>query len=122
MPAASTVDTYIAAQPEGRRQQLEALRQTVNAAAPVATETIAYQMPALKLTGRFLVSYAAFKDHYSLFPASQVVVDTLGDALTPYLAAKSTIRFPANAPIPLDLVDRVVRVRLDELLGAPPTP
>ena len=110
-----TIEQYLAAVPLPRRATLETLRQTVNAAAPMAVESIAYQMPALRLDGRFLVSYAAFKAHYSLFPASQVVVDALGEALTPYLAGKGTIRFPASRPIPLELVRRVVEVRVDEL-------
>jgi uncharacterized protein YdhG (YjbR/CyaY superfamily) len=71
-------------------------------------------MPGLRLDGRFLVSYAAFKKHYSLFPASEVVVEALGDELRPYLAGKGTIRFPADKPIPADLVTRIVRTRVDE--------
>ena len=66
-----------------------------------ATETIAYKMPAFRSPdGRFLVSYDAFKNHYSLFPASDAVVAGLGDRLTPYLAGKGTIRFPASRPDP----------------------
>ena len=122
MSGPSTVDEYIAAQPEARHHDLEALRSVVNAAASMASETIAYQMPALRLNGQFLVSYAAFKSHYSLFPANHVVVAALGDELTPYLAGKSTLRFPADAPIPLDLVAKVVHVRVEELLGSSAAP
>jgi uncharacterized protein YdhG (YjbR/CyaY superfamily) len=109
-----TVDEYLAALPEDRRAVVQALRETIRAAAPDAVELISYQMPAFKTHGQFLVSYAAFKKHYSLFPASEAVVDALGDELTPYLAGKGTIRFPANAPIPLATVTRIVKVRLAE--------
>jgi uncharacterized protein YdhG (YjbR/CyaY superfamily) len=109
-----TVDEYLAALPENRRAVVQALRETIRAAAPDAIELISYQMPAFKTHGQFLVSYAAFKHHYSLFPASEAVVDALGDELTPYLAGKGTIRFPANAPIPLATVTRIVKVRLAE--------
>lgn len=102
-----------------QRTALGELRATVNAAAPDATESIAYQMPALRSDGgQFLVSYAAFKNHYSLFPASDRVVTTLGAELTPYLAGKGTIRFPASRPIPLDLVRRIVEIRVVENAGA----
>jgi uncharacterized protein YdhG (YjbR/CyaY superfamily) len=78
---------------------------------------IAYNMPALRLQGRFLVSYDAYQRHVSLFPASEAVQAALGAALEPYLAGKGTIRFPAGRPIPLDLVDRVVRLRVAEVGG-----
>lgn len=114
MAGPTSVEAYLADLPEGRRAAVEELRRTIIAAAPAATETIAYQMPALRLHGHFLVSYAAYKGHYSLFPASGAVVDALGDELTPYLAGKGTIRFPADQPIPLALVSRVVSVRVEE--------
>ena len=115
MPTPDTVDEYIAELPPERRASLGELRATVNAAAPDATESIAYQMPALRSNGgHFLVSYAVFKNHYSLFPASDQVVKALGDELTPYLAGKGTIRFPASRPIPLDLVRRIVEIRVAE--------
>ena len=72
-----------------------------SAAAPEATETISYQMPAFKTRGRFLVSYAAFNDHYSLFPASDAVTDALGEKLTPYLWGKGTIRFGWDERLPV---------------------
>ncbi len=115
MAAPTSVDDYLATVPDERRAALEQLRQTIKAAAPEATETIAYQMPAFRSHGRqFLVSYAAYKHHYSLFPASGAVIEALGDALTPYLAGKGTIRFPADQPIPTALVTKIVTVRLEE--------
>ena len=114
-PAWVTVDEYLAALPGPRRTVLEELRRTIRAAAPDATESIAYDMPAFRLNGDFLVSYAAFKQHYSLFPASGAVIEALGDELTRYLAGKGTIRFPADRAIAATLVTKVVEVRLAEL-------
>lgn len=111
----ATVDEYLARLPEDRLAPMTLLRATIRAAAPDATEVITYKMPGFKSHGTFLVSYDAFKRHYSLFPASQVVVDELGDAIRPYLAGRGTIRFPANRPIPADLVTRIVKVRLKEI-------
>ena len=115
MAGPSTVDEYLAALPDDRRAAVDELRRTINAAAPEATEAIAYQMPALRSHGgQFLVSYAAYKNHYSLFPASEAVVEGLGEELAPYLAGKGTIQFPANAPIPTALVSRIVKIRVAE--------
>ena len=72
-------------------------------------------MPAFKLNGRFLVSYEAFKRHYSLFPWSDAMVEALGEEMTPYAVGKGTIRFPADEPIPLGLVTRIVEFRNREV-------
>ncbi len=115
MATPTTVDEYMAELPDDRRAVLEELRETINAAAPDATETIAYQMPALRSRdGHFLLSYAAYKAHYSLFPASDEVVKTLGAEIQPYLAGQGTIRFPASRPIPMELVTKVVGIRVKE--------
>lgn len=115
MPTPTTVDEYLATLPEDRQAVMSELRRTVVAAAPEATEALAYRMPALRSHGgQFLISYDAYKAHYSLFPASDAVIDRLGDALAPYLAGKGTIRFPASRPLPLDLIRRIVEIRVEE--------
>ena len=111
MAGPASVEEYLAGLPDDRRAVVEELRRTIKAAAPTATETIAYGMPALRSNGgQFLVSYAAYKKHYSLFPASGAVVEALGEELTPYLAGKGTIQFPADRPIPAAIVTVKIRV------------
>ena len=94
---------------------MDELRRTIREAAPDALETIAYDMPALRTKrGRFLVSYEAYKGHYSLFPASAVVLDRLGNEVRRYFSGRGTLRFPAREPVPLDLIRRIVEVRVEE--------
>jgi len=114
MPDPATVDEYLAALPADRRGPMEDLRRTIRAAAPDATEVITYKMPGFKRNGRFLVSYDAFKQHYSLFPSSDPIIDALGDRVRPYLAGKGTLRFPADQPLPLDLITEIVKIRVAE--------
>jgi uncharacterized protein YdhG (YjbR/CyaY superfamily) len=115
MSEPSSVDEYLATLPDERRAAMETLRRAIRVAAPDADEVIAYKMPAFRSHGgHFLVSYDAYKNHYSLFPASDAVVQGLGDELTPYLAGKGTIRFPAGAPIPASLVTRIAEIRVTE--------
>ena len=115
MAKPTTVEEYLAALPDERRGTMQTLRRTINATAPGATETIAYDMPALRTRGgQFLVSYASYKKHYSLFPASGEVIAALGAELTPYLSGKGTIHFPANSPLPMELVVKVVKARVAE--------
>ncbi len=114
MAAPTSVEEYLAALPDGPRAALEKLRDTIKAAAPEATETISYQMPAFRLHGRFLVWYAAFRDHCSLFPASGRVLEAHREELKPYLSGKGTLRFTVERPIPATLVDRIVKTRIQE--------
>lgn len=110
MPMPSSVEDYMAGLPDDRRGPMEQLRATIRAAAPEATEGIAYNMPAYRLNGRFLVSIAAYRKHYSLFPGSERVLAEHADARR-YFAGKGTLQFPASEPIPLDLVTKVVTTR-----------
>ena len=114
MEAAPTVEGYLTSLEPDAREAMEAIRATVKAMAPEASETISYRMPAFKDHGRILVYYAAFKDHCSIFPASEGVRDALGEALTPYLTGKGTIRFPLDRKIPVAFVKKVVKARLAE--------
>ena len=114
MASPSSVEEYLAALPERSRAALATLRETIKAAAPEAIETISYQMPTFRFHGRLLVSYAAFKDHCSIFPASGAVMDALGQELKPYFSGKSTIRFDPDEPLPATLVKKLVEVRLEE--------
>jgi uncharacterized protein YdhG (YjbR/CyaY superfamily) len=114
LAAPTSVDDYLAALSEAPRAALEKLRRIIRAAAPEATETISYQMPAFKLHGRFLVSYAAFKNHCSLFPASKAVLEAYGEELDPYFSGKGTIRFTTDKPLPAALVKKIVKTRIKE--------
>jgi uncharacterized protein YdhG (YjbR/CyaY superfamily) len=114
MAGVEDVDAYIAGLPEPRRTVMGRMREAIRAGAPEASEAISYRMPAFRLDGRFLVSYDAYTAHYSLFPASERVVATLGTMIAPYLSGRGTIRFPADEPVPETLVTEVARIRVQE--------
>ena len=114
----ATVDEYLATVPDARRARFDALRRTVLDAAPDAVESIAYDMPAYRLGGRFLCSIGCYGRHDSLFPASQVVLDRLGDEVSPYVRGRGTFRFTVDQPLPLELVERIVSVRREEVMAA----
>jgi uncharacterized protein YdhG (YjbR/CyaY superfamily) len=119
MATPTTVDEYLATLADDRRADMDVLRKAIRAGAPEATEVMAYKMPAFRSHGgQFLVSFDAYRRHYSLFPASGAVVETLGDEIAPYLAGKGTIRFPAGQPIPAALVTKIVRIRVAENAAA----
>ncbi len=114
MAGPTSIEDYLAALPEGQRAALEKLRRTIRAAAPRATETISYQMPALRDGDRLLVYYAAFKDHCSLFPMSLKVIDDHRHELEGHLAGRGTVRFRPDRPLPTALVKSIVKARFEE--------
>jgi len=114
MTQSQSHDEYLEQFPEPQRGVLQALRETIRAAAPEATETIAYGVPTFKVGNRNLVHYAGFKNHCSFFPGSSATTDTFIDELGPYRTGRGTIQFAVEAPLPADLVTRVVKARLAE--------
>jgi uncharacterized protein YdhG (YjbR/CyaY superfamily) len=114
MPEA-TVDDYLAGVPEVPRAALEGVRAVLCETVPDGVETISYGIPTVKLDGKLLLSYAAFAKHCSLFPASGDVMAALGGELAPYFAERATLRFSPTDPIPRDLLERVVAIRVAEV-------
>jgi uncharacterized protein YdhG (YjbR/CyaY superfamily) len=116
----TSVEQYLSWVPADHRPLLNSLRATIRSVAPGAEEVISYGMPAFRLNGRFFVSYSDFKQHVSLFPATAYVREQLGDEVKPYFYGKGTFRFPADRPIPAELVARIVSLLLQE--KSAPTP
>jgi uncharacterized protein YdhG (YjbR/CyaY superfamily) len=110
-----SVDEYIASFPEDIQALLQTLRATIRAAAPGAKEKISYQMPAFALKGN-LVYFAAWKKHIGFYPTSSGT-EAFKDELAGYEGAKGSVQFPIDQPLPLDLIDRIVRFRVAENLA-----
>jgi uncharacterized protein YdhG (YjbR/CyaY superfamily) len=72
-------------------------------------------MPAYKLNGSPLLYFAAWKRHYSLYPASGELVSAFEDELAPYEIEKGTIRFPLSQPVPAKLIENIARFRAKEV-------
>jgi uncharacterized protein YdhG (YjbR/CyaY superfamily) len=107
-----TVDEYIAACPPQTRRLLEKVRQTIRRAAPGASETITYRMPAYKLNG-VVVWVGAFKGHIGLYPPVRGST-ALMKAVAPYAGPKGNLRFPYDRPLPLALIARIVKWRVQQ--------
>jgi uncharacterized protein YdhG (YjbR/CyaY superfamily) len=120
--AAGTIDARLAALPADQRAALQALRETIAAAAPEAQETISYGMPAFRYRGRSLVAYDAFTAHCSFFPMASALIEAHRDELAGFATARGTLRFTPEHPIPADLVARIVRERIAQIDGHAVTP
>ncbi len=112
---AEQVDRYLADAPEPQRSTLVALRATLHRLLPRATDAMKYAMPAVLIDGAGIAAYAAFKEHCGYFPFSSGVLDRAGDTLSGYSTSKGGVRFPVDRTLPVGVVRRLVRLRLDEL-------
>ena len=112
-----TVDAYLDDQPDDVRATLEKIRRAVRSVAPSATEKISYGIPAFHVEGHYLVYYAGFKKHCSFFPASGSVTERFADELAAFDVSKGTIRFTVDDPLPIPLVKRMVKARIEEELA-----
>ncbi|MDH4089258.1 MAG: DUF1801 domain-containing protein [Cyclobacteriaceae bacterium] len=111
---AETIDDYIASYPIAVQEILQKLRATIRKAAPKAEETINYQIPTFKENGN-LVHFAAYKNHIGFYPASSGIKEFRKE-LSAYDGAKGSVRFPLDKPLPLALVSRIVKFRVNENL------
>ncbi|HYA25110.1 MAG TPA: DUF1801 domain-containing protein [Terriglobales bacterium] len=108
------VDEYLSGVPEPARSTLNKVRAAIRSVVPAeATETISYGIPTFKYQG-MLVSFAAFKNHCSFFPASYAVIRKFQKELKRFEVSKGTIRFPQDEPLPAGLVKKMVRARIAE--------
>jgi uncharacterized protein YdhG (YjbR/CyaY superfamily) len=113
--AARSVTEYIAGFPRGVQPVLRRVRSTIRKAIPEAEEAISYQIPTYKLNGRYVLYFAGWKEHYSLYPANGRLVAAFHDELAPYeVNNKGTIRFPLAKPVPVRLIAGIAKFRARE--------
>ena len=108
------VENYIKSFPEESQKLLKTVRETVKKAAPEAMEVISYSMPAYKLNG-ILVWFAAHTNHIGFYPGASGIA-AFKKELANYKSAKGSVQFPFNQPLPLDLITRIVKFRVNENL------
>jgi uncharacterized protein YdhG (YjbR/CyaY superfamily) len=111
-PSAAAIDGYIEGFPPDVRVRLNQMRATVRKAAPMATEKISYQIPTFYYNGN-LVHFAAFKEHIGFFPTPSAI-SAFSEELKPFKSAKGSVQFPLSEPLPLKLIARMVKFRVDE--------
>jgi uncharacterized protein YdhG (YjbR/CyaY superfamily) len=96
---------------------LELVRGTIRKAVPQAQEVISYKMPTYLLDGERLLYFAVWKQHYSIYAATERVVAAFQKELASYEVHKGTIRFPLSKPVPVKLIGRIVKFRAGEVAG-----
>ena len=107
------VEEYINNQPEEIRPILDRIRELILLIAPDAREKISYAMPGYTLYGKPLVYFAAQKKHLGFY-ATPTGHERFVDQLSPFKQGKGSVQFPYNKPIPYDLIEDIVKFRVEE--------
>lgn len=111
----SPIDVYLQNVPAPQRAELERIRSLIKQTVPDAEEVITYSMPGFKYKGKYLISFAAFKDHLSVFPGSDPL-GALKDTLKDNITGKGTIQFTLERPLSEETIVEIValcRTRVD---------
>lgn len=114
MAIVTTVSQYLAGTPPAARKALKQLRAAIKSAAPGITERISYRIPTFDLDGRYLLYMAAFREHVSIYPVTAGMVARDGSEIARFRSGKGTLRFSLSEPIPVALVRKLAKVRVEE--------
>lgn len=114
MNAPFNVDQYITGFPKQTQAILTRLRATIKKAAPDAEEKISYGIPTFVLKGN-LVHFGGYKDYIGFYPTPSGV-EAFKKELSVFEGAKGSIKFPIGQPLPLDLISKIVKFRVEENL------
>lgn len=109
------IDEYILDFPESIQEKLQQLRAIIKKNAPGAEETISYAIPTFKLNGKTLIHFAAFKNHIGLY-ALPTGHKAFEKEFSAYKTGKGSVQFPFDKALPLDLIAKVVKFRIKEIL------
>jgi uncharacterized protein YdhG (YjbR/CyaY superfamily) len=90
------------------------IRDIAKQIAPEAEEVVSWGMPGLKYNDKFLLNFAAFKDHLSIFPGAEVI-QVLKKELADFPTSKGTIQFTLDQPIPDETLRSIVQFRKDDI-------
>ena len=114
MKKPKTIDEYLRNVRPDHRKALQKLRQIIQTTAPNAEGCISYGIPAFRLNRRLLVFFAAWANHCAFYPGSTATLKNFHNELRNFQTSKGTIRFSPDKPLPVALVKKLVKTRIEE--------
>src|SRR5581483_732926 len=112
MEQVKDVDEYIALSPQEVQYKLKELREIIKSAAPKAQEHIRYGMPYYYYKGR-LVYFGLSKKHIGLYILTPIIEEHKSE-LKGYETTKAAIRFPLDEKLPIKLIKKLVKARINK--------
>ena len=107
-----SIDEYIAACPPESQKYLREIRKLIRVLVPDAKERISYQIAAFERNGRNIIHFAGWKKHVSLYPVP-AGSEACERQIAKYVDGKGTLKFPLDEPLPIKLIERVVKLHLE---------
>ncbi len=102
-----TITDYIFDFPKDVQKKLERIREIARKTAPAAEEVISYGVPTFKLNGTYMVYFAGYKNHISIYPIPHGD-DNFQAEIKPFVAGKGTLQFPLGKRMPWELVEKII--------------
>lgn len=107
-----SIDEYIVACPPDSQAYLREIRKLVRALVPDAKERISYQIAAFERNGKNIIHFAGWKKHVSLYPVP-AGSEAFERQIAKYVDGKGTLKFPLNEPLPLKLIEKVIKLHVE---------
>lgn len=111
------IKNYIATFPKEVQARLIQLHEMILNENASIEEHFAYKMPAYRLHGKPLIYYAGYAKHIGVY-AMSIAHENFKDELKGYKQGKGSVQFPLNEPLPLDLIQRMIKFRVTEVLAS----
>lgn len=116
--SAEEIDDYLHDLDEPKRATLERLRRSILRALPDVQQGLSYGVPAFRVDGKVIAGFSAAKNHLSYLPHSGTVLSSVPPAdLEGLTASKGALKFAIDAPLPDELVAKLIEARLAEIAG-----
>ena len=106
-----SIDEYIAACPPESQKYLQQIRKLIHTLVPDAKEKISYQIAAFERNGKNLIHFAGWKQHVSLYPVP-AGSEAFERQIAKYVDGKGTVKFALDEPLPIKLIERVIKLHL----------
>lgn len=107
---------YINQFPDEVQERLVQLHELILNENKEIVEHFGYKMPAYKLKGKPLIYFAGYKNHVGLY-AMPVAHEKFKEELSAYKQGKGSVQFPLDRPLPVNLMKRIVKFRVSEVLS-----
>ena len=111
----TSISEYVSTLPENAQKAMGEIIATIKANVPDAEEHISYNMPAFKVNGEYFIHFSAWKNHIGMYPIP-AGNEAFQKQIEPYRSAKSSLNFPLAQPMPIKLIEKVIKFRISENL------